>query len=85
MKMSGALMSDNSEWRASDGRSAAEEAVMAALARQPASKRVSEHTARRLVDIAWRHQFQIEDRREAREEIKKAIQPEVARRMERAE
>lgn len=85
MKMSEAQMGDDREWRASDGRSEAEEAVMAALARQPASKRLSEQIARRLVDIAWSHQFQIEDRRLAREEIKKAIQPEVSRRMERAE
>lgn len=43
--------------------------------------RLAEETLERVVGIAWRYQFQPGDRRQARDDLRKALQPEVALRL----
>ncbi len=73
-------MTDTSD-EVSNARSAAETAMIEAAAARSGVRRISDQTIRRVVDIAWRHQFELEDRRAAREEMRAAVAPEVGRRM----
>jgi hypothetical protein len=42
-----------------------------------AERRLSATTLRRVVDIAWRHQFSPSDRSKARAELRAVLKPEV--------
>lgn len=65
----------------SDGRLLAQSALERIASRNSLGDRLSEDTLRRVVDIAWRHQFNPAERRTSRNELREALRPEISRRM----
>ena len=65
----------------SDGRVLAQVALERIAGRRSDSDRLSDATLQRVVDIAWRHQFNPVERRTPSDELREALRPEVTRRM----
>lgn len=55
-------------------------ALTQAASSRPQARQLSATSLRALLDIAWRHQFQIDDRAASRREIRDVVAPEVRRR-----
>jgi hypothetical protein len=68
-----------------EGKLAAIESLTESLAAVPVAERISTSTIRKLVDIAWRNQFEISgaNRSVARREILTELAPEFQRAVER--
>lgn len=69
----------------SAGRSLALDALERIAARRSGEGRLSDTTLQRVVDIAWRYQFNPAERRAPRTELREVLRPEVLRRMEESE
>jgi len=62
-----------------EAKASALEAMLAAVLARPATRQISIPTVRLVVDIAWRHQFDPENRAVARKELRLSLLPEVRR------
>jgi hypothetical protein len=65
-----------------DGREIALRTIERIAAKRTGKDRLADLTLQRVVDIAWRYQFAPGDRARARKDLREALQPEVAKRLE---
>lgn len=65
-----------------DGRQIARDAIQAEAEKGSSSWRLSTTSLGRVVDTAWRYQFDAVDRAEARKDLREVLLPEIERYME---
>ena len=75
-------MSESRDLYGKDGRQIARDALEAEAGKGRTSERISSTTLGRVVDIAWRYQFDAVDRASARKELRDVLMPEIEKNME---
>lgn len=74
-------MNEENRPSGADGRSIALSALKESASQSARGTRLSDRTLERVVDIAWRHQFDPGERRAARNELREALSPEIDKRL----